>query len=436
MVRVRLIAIGVCAGLAAGVGAGCGGHEAAPVEASPAEVKPVPVTLAPVESRSVERTIELVGTLRGWEEVTIGAKQPGRVVEVVHDIGDRVEPGEPLIRLETIDTDLAVEQADRQIRAELAKIGLAAIPTGTFEVDNIPSVVQSRITLEKARRDLNRQRSLNLRNATSVQEIQDAEDEERSASASYDNAVVAARATLANAQAAQIALRLAQQVREDTVIRAPVPSGQAASLGGSTLYAVTGREVSEGQMLAAGASVMSLTIENPLKLKGDVPERFVDLVALEQAVSIRVAAYDRPFEGRVLRINPGVDPVSRTFGVEAIVPNDEGALRPGSFAKASIITQRDDGAITVPLEAIVTFAGVTKVFVVEDDRARAVPVETRLEDPDGAWIEVVGDLRPGDQVATSGMSQLADGTRTTIREPVAATESAPEAAPTAEPNRP
>lgn len=425
MVRDRLIAIGVLAGLATAWGTGCSGPESTTAEASVAEVRRIPVTVAPVETRSVERTVEVVGTLRGWDEVTVGTKRAGRVVEVLHDIGDRVEPGEPLIKLETIDADLSVEQADRQLRAELAKIGLSGMPSGSFNVDSVPSVIEARVTLEKARRELNRQRSLNLRNATTMQEVQDAEDAERSATASYENAIVGARSTLANAQAAQVALRLAQQALEDTVIRVPEPSERPEGLGGAVLYAVTSREVSEGQMLAAGASVMSLAIENPLKLRGDVPERFAAAIEVGQTVSIRVAAYERSFEGRVQRINPSVDPVSRTFGIEAIVPNEEVSIRPGSFAKASIITQRDDNAITVPLESIVTYAGVTKLFVIEGDTAREVQVLTRLEDPNGVWIEVVGPVQPGSLVAITGMSQLADGTPVTLRETLAADGSPP-----------
>lgn len=417
MIRDRLIAIGASGVLAVAAGVGCTETETSTAEAAVDEVRTVKVEVAPVVARSVERTVELVGTLRGWEEVTVGAKRPGRVLAVLHDIGDRVEPGEPLIHLEATDEELSIQQAERQLQSELAKLGLTSLPTGAFQVENVPSVMQARVTLEQARRELSRQRTLNLRNASSIQEVQDAEDAERIASASYENAIVVAQSTLANAQAAQVTLRVAEQARDDMVIRAPVPSESPEGTTRPITYAVTGREVSEGQMLAAGASVMSLAIENPLKLRGDVPERFVAEVAVGQPVSIRVAAYENSFEGRVTRINPAVDPISRTFGIEAIVPNDAGRLRPGSFAKASIVTRRDDSAVTVPLEAIVSFAGVTKVFVIADNRVREVQVQTRLEDPAGAWIEVVGPLQPGEQVAISGMSQLADGVPIAIREP-------------------
>src|SRR5690606_37783364 len=141
----------------------------------------------------VERTVHVVGTLRGWEEVTVGTKRAGRVVKVLHDMGDRVAPGAPLIELETIDADLAVRQAERQLRAELAKLGLSTMPTDGYNVESVLAVMQARVSLEQNRRELTRMRSLHARNATTLQELQDTEDAERTASASYENAIVNAR---------------------------------------------------------------------------------------------------------------------------------------------------------------------------------------------------------------------------------------------------
>jgi hypothetical protein len=70
---------------------GCAHRADKPVEAGAAP-RPVPVTVAAVEHRPVERTVEVTGTLKGWESVTIGSKRSGRVVQVFHDMGDRVKP--------------------------------------------------------------------------------------------------------------------------------------------------------------------------------------------------------------------------------------------------------------------------------------------------------------------------------------------------------
>ena len=84
----------------------------------------MPVTVAPLEHRTVERTVDVVGTLRGWEQVTVGSKRTGRVAKVLHDMGDRVRPGEPLVELETVDAKLAYDQAQSRYLGELVKLGL------------------------------------------------------------------------------------------------------------------------------------------------------------------------------------------------------------------------------------------------------------------------------------------------------------------------
>ncbi len=125
--------------------AGCGGGHAAEKTLSASTApKTVMVTVALAERQAVERTVEVVGSLRGWEQVTLGLKKEGRVRKVFHDMGDRVKPGEPLIEMETEDADLAVRQAERRMLVELAKLGLKELPRGEFDVTTVPSVLQSK----------------------------------------------------------------------------------------------------------------------------------------------------------------------------------------------------------------------------------------------------------------------------------------------------
>jgi RND family efflux transporter MFP subunit len=424
-------------GIAIASSAGCRGGNATPVKADTGR-KTIPVTVAPVASSPVVRTVEMVGTLKGWEEVIVGAKRTGRVVRILHDMGDHVEPGEPLVELDPVDADLAQQLAESQYLGDLVKLGITTKQADEFIkkfgmgeqllrgeiatniIESVPSVVQMRYARDKAQSELSRQRQLSQRGVGTSQELQDRENDYRVAQAAYDNAIVTARAVIASALASRVALDQARQARDDMTIRAPVPSMMPESHSEPVEYAITRRNISEGRMLAVGEEVFALVIENPLRLWGSVPERFSAEVEVGQDVDIRVASYDRVFQGKVARINPSVDPVSRTFQVEVKVPNDDRLLRPGGFAKASIITRRDDTAIVVPREAIVRFAGVTKVYVIPGDRdeanARAVPVTTGLEGE--GWVEVQGELESGQRVATSGLGQLADGTSVKIRDAI------------------
>jgi membrane fusion protein (multidrug efflux system) len=412
--------------------AGCGAKAERSAEASTAP-KAVPVTLAGVERRPIERSVDAVGTLKGWDEVTIGAKKMGRVARVRHDIGDRVRPGETLVEFETRDADLAVEQAQKQLLAELAKVGVIAgklpdrPPTEQdIDVHKLPSVVQAQVALERAQQNLAREKSLMTKGAGMRQDLQNTENDVRNAQAALDNALLTARSIIVSALAAWTNVDIFKQALKDMEIRAPHPSQPPFGLKAPLSYAVSKKSVSEGQMIKEGEAAFELVIENPLRLWLNIPERFVSEVKPGQDVRVSVASYPgRTFPAEVSRINPVVDSSNRTFQVEAAVPNDDGKLRPGGFAKAEIITDKDAAATIVPLDSVVRFAGVTKLFVVQGDekKAHSIAVETGKEGP--GWVEILTPLPDNARVVTTGQSQLADGTPVIVKTPQAEGESKP-----------
>ncbi len=429
--------IGLGAAVLALVLPGCGHHAEKKATAETA-VRPVSVTAAELVRKDVDRTVDVVGTLKGMDEVTVGSKRAGRVLKVLHDVGDRVPPGEPLVELDPIDAGLAYQQAETRYLSELAKLGVTRKQAEDFlakfgigesilmgeEVDRrireVPAVHQAKVAVDRAGQNLGRQRLLRARDAGTAQELQNAENDAEAAQAAFDNAIITARSVLAAALASKVALDVADQARKDLIIRAPVPSYLTPGSTGGIVFAVTRKSVSEGQMLRDGDAVADLVIEDPLRLWANVPSRYSADVKVGQPVQILVdSLMDEqgqpiPKVGQVKRINPSVDPVSRTFHVEIEVPNPEGKLRPGTFAKAAIRTRHDVQAVVVPTEAVVRFAGVTKVFVVDGKAAKAVPVTTGLEGKD--WVEVLGDLPTEGRVVTSGQAMLADGTPIVIRE--------------------
>ena len=130
-------------------------------------------------------------------------------------------------------------------------------------------------------------------------------------------------------------------------------------------------------------------------------------------MQLQVEAYaDRTFEGAVTRVSPMVDRLSRTFQIEAVVPNRSRELKAGGFAKAAILTRVDPQGKTVPVEALVTAVGVTKVFVVEKGAAHAVLVAPGVTGR--GWVEVSGSLKADSQVITSGHNNLAEGMLVTV----------------------
>jgi membrane fusion protein (multidrug efflux system) len=156
-----------------------------------------------------------------------------------------------------------------------------------------------------------------------------------------------------------------------------------------------------------------LVDDNPLKLRAAVPERYVAEIAVGQRVSVNVEAYADSFPGTVARINPQIDAANRTFQIEVTVPNDDHRLKPGAFARANVQTRVEKGVVVVPQAAVVSFAGVNKVYTVKDGKAQEVPVQLGEQRP-GA-VEIVKGLKPGEPVVLSGINKLATGVPVTVQ---------------------
>jgi RND family efflux transporter MFP subunit len=263
-------------------------------------------------------------------------------------------------------------------------------------------------------------------------------DEFEKAALAFDTAkldtkqrLLEAEQTLAAVRHRQAILETARKRLSDTRIVAPEITARAtdgAVVAGPPLsYPVAERFISEGEIVRAAppTKLFRLIVEDVLKLKAAVPERHASQVKPGQTVELAVESLPgRKVAGRVVRVNPTIDTANRTFEIEVQVPNAERLLKSGAFATASVLVGVDDEALTVPEEAIVRFAGVTKVFAVVADQAVAIPVTlgTRLDiveplDRRRGWVEVTGELPAGAPVVTSGQSQLAAGTPVRIRTP-------------------
>lgn len=397
------------------------GHEAK-AEPAPRAPEAVAVTAEPVTLRPVRRSVDVVGSLFGRDEVALTPKVEGRVLRVCHDVGDVVRPGDVLLEIDPTDYQLAVAEARRALDLELARLGLKEPPTRDFDVRALPSVARAAALEKNAASRCERLRRLGGGGAASAEDLEQAETDLAVARANYGQAVIDAEATLAAVRQKQAALDTATQRLRDTRVVAPAPGG-APPEPTPAEYVVSQRSVSEGEIVRAmpGATttLFRLVIDRPLKLQAQVPECHAAEVRVGQAAELEAECCPgEHFAGTVARINPAVDRASRTFLVEVHVPNADRRLRAGGFARARILTRIEPQARTVPEEALVRFAGVTKVFVVEKGQARAVPVAAGASGTDGgrAWVEVAGELPTAARVVTSGQSQLADGTATRLKD--------------------
>jgi RND family efflux transporter MFP subunit len=374
----------------------------------------VVVTIEPVTLRPVQRSVEGVGTLHGFEEIVISTRVEGRVRRLGFEVADRVKPGDLLLEIDPTDSELAVEQAERALQVELARLGLDALPGRDVDLSKVPSVMQAQTRLEHAQSKFDRIRSLAATRAISAEESDAARSDLRSAQAEYAHQMLLAKAALATIRLKQTALAVAQQQLTETQLRAPTPTRQVPGADEGVTYAVTRRAVSEGTLVRPGTEVGRLVINQTLKLRVPIPERHSSEVQPGQKVDVMTGAIAQPYLGTVTRINPAVDPTTRTFEVEIQVLNPGGELKPGSFAKATIQTRFDAEAVTVPLSAVVSFAGINKVFLFDNGRAKELPIRLGVESTE--WVEIAAPALPrGMQVITSGQTALSSDAPVAVR---------------------
>jgi len=313
-----------------------------------AAAAPAAVEVSAVEAVSLPQTITAVGSLRSDESVMLRPEVAGRITAILFKEGEPVRKGQTLVRL-----DAAIPAADlRQAKANL--------------------------TLAEAR--YRRTVELAERNFLSAQAKDDARN---------------------NLEVAQAAAAMAQAKLEQMDI--PAPFSGIIGL----------RVVSMGDYVKEGADLVNLESIDPLKVDFRVPEIYLKDVAVGQTVQVELDALPgRGQSGRVIAVNPLVDAAGRSIVIRAQVSNPGTVLRPGMFARVTLVTRDTRPSLMIPEEAIVPQGTDQFVFRVEKNRVARLRVETGQRR--AAKVEIVKGLSAGDTVVTAGQARLRDGATVTI----------------------
>ncbi len=363
--------------------------------------KPRAVTVEQAQVRDVRRQVDLIGTLAAREEVTVSAEVAGRVARLARDLGDRVEAGGPLVELDQEKLQYRAQAQRAALEQARAKYG-ASNDGDLPPLEKVPEVVSTAAQLADARQQLDRAKSLASRSLLPQSDLDAAQTRLDTASAAHDQALASARQLRADIQAQESSMRLAARELRDAVIRAPFEGYVAERL------------VSLGQFVQPQTAVMHIVRLHPLKLTAEVPERFAPWIEAGREIAVRVDAYPgQVAHGRLVRISPSVSLKSRAFAVEGEVPNPDGRLKPGTFARVQITTDHVDRAITIPAGSIQSRYGTSRVFVV--NAGQLAGREVVLGDRIGDRVEVSQGLEAGTPIVAADVEQLTDGMKVTVR---------------------
>ncbi len=393
---------------------------------SDTQEKTIAVTVAQSEGRDVASTIDATGTLVAAETSDIAPKAAGKVANVYVNVGQFVLGGATIIRIDDRDARLqlsqaqaSVKQAQAGVKQAEAKLGL--LGGGKFEASAVPEVRTAAANYqqalaeqkqaeanEKRYRDLVESGDVSMANYETYRTARDtARAKSNAAKQTMDAAINTAKqsnqaivSAQANVESAQAQVAVAQKAVADTVVQAPFAG-----------Y-ISARPAAVGEYVSSSTVVATILRTNPIKAQIQVAEADVPFATVGRGVSIEVDAYkDRKFAGAVSAVNPAVDVNSRSATVEALISNDDNALRTGMFVRAHITRQGGSRGVFVPRAAVASDPTTNsyKVFVIQDGIAHLKVAQLGTEEGDS--YQIVSGVDADQTVATSNLDQLFEGAR-------------------------
>ena len=346
-----------------------------------AEAQAEQQALPQVEVLTVERAagnteLELPGSIQAITEAPILARADGYIRSRMVDIGDRVRAGQPVAEIEAPELDEQVRQAKASLDQAQAALEEARA-----------NQAQGRSNLELARVTAERWQKLAQKGAVSRQENDQYQTQYTAQVANLEALAKAVAAAQSNVGAAGANLARLQELQGYRIVKAPFDG------------LITLRNVDVGALVNSGSTLLfRIAQTGTLRTYVDVPQSYAESVRTGQPAWLMIPNLPgRRFAGRVTRAADSLDPSSRTMLVEVQVPNADGALLPGMYARVELSGPRVDAPILVPGDALIIRATGTEVAVVRPDHT----VHLQKVEPGrdyGDKMEVLSGLRAGDTI--------------------------------------
>ncbi len=328
------------------------------------------VELGDVVRENLIRTVPITGRLVAKQRGTIASRIAGRISAVLVDVGDRVEKGQVLARIETDRFKLNADLKSAEVNQARAKLNSA------------------RATVKLLKQELKRIEGLRRSAAFSQARYEDKRQEIVKAQASVDENAAALRRARASRDMARLDVKDAQ-------IRAPFAG------------VVINRKVSAGAFVGAGAAIATLLDDRTMEVEADIPSDRLSGIA--EGAELDVALGDgKSIKASIRAIVPDEDPLARTRAVR-LTPRF--GANPNVVPNQSVVIQVPRGqrreVVTVAKDAIVSRQTGPIVFVFQQGRVR--PAQVRIGEGFGSKFEIRSGLRPGMKVVVRGNEMLRPG---------------------------
>lgn len=389
-----------------------------PAQGTPA----IAVDISTAKPEAVTTPITYTGTTAPIREVAVRSRIEGRLLALSVNVGDRVQSGQTIAQLDDTTPATAVLQSEAEVAAREAEVAQAYANISSADA----RVEEARLNLQRLQSDAQRLTRLAQEGAVTQKTAEDAQIAVRTANQSLRAIQEQANSQRQAAQSAeqrvrsQRALVLQQQERLSyTAITAPIDGF------------VLERTSEPGNLLFAGNEVVKLGDLSQIKVMVMVSELEMGKVRLNNPVRITFDAIaNRQFQGRVSRISPAADPVSRQIPIEVTLNNPDRAIGSGQLARISFSTNNQAQQIRIPVSALpprneqktgdqktsAPKSNQATIFVIQEKesgatvRSRKVTLGDRV---DGKVI-VLSGLKAGEKYVSRAGGRLKDGDKVRV----------------------
>ncbi len=328
-----------------------------------------PVETVLVQKGDIASVSAISGKLEALHQVSVVAKVTGKVKEISSQVGQPIKKGEAIFVID--DTDIKSQLDQAQAALSMAEANYR----------------QNRERFENAKKDLERGEMLFKEGAISEQAL------EQMRAAASDAGLQVLEAQLAQAKASyDMALK---QYKECWV---------ASPIDGTVAYI----NVGVGETVSPGVPVAMVVDMSAVVLKGSIGESLINQVEKQGTVDVRIPSVgDMPFTGTIKEISPAADLRTGLFGLQVLIQNPDGVIKPGMFAEADLVKASKNNALYIPSAAVLSKNGESYVYIVVDGKAIYREVTTGIVG-DGI-VEIINGVKEGEEVIVRGQHYLNDG---------------------------
>ena len=356
-----------------------------------------PIQTIPVEVLQQNDTLRLTGSLIADERSSVASNTSGIAAEVFVDRGSVVRKNDVLVQIDPTDAKNKLAEGQAMLDELKARLGLDG-DMQHFDPEDQPEVRLAKAAADLTASNLRRAKELVTKKVISDEAYDQTQTEHELATQRYRQAKLLIKQAYQACKTAMAKLAILEKDVADTTIRAPFDGWVAEKL------------VSVGEQISSGmqaTKVITLVRIDPLRLSLTVPQQDIGRIKPSQTVRFRVDSFpDRTFNATVQFIAPVVTNDTRSMIVEAVVPNSDGALRPGLFVTAELELKKQESEFLAPVGAVQRVGEVARVFVVRDGVVREHIIALGQQ-KDGK-VEILSGLT-GDEILVANPEHTHDG---------------------------